>query len=269
MTTQTHPPGDARLLALFGLTGKLAVVTGAGAGFGAGIAGLLADAGARVVVADRDPDAARRTADEITARGGAAHARQVDVAEEPSVVGLFDAVVQDLGEVDVLVNNVGVFPKFPLTETTLDQWDHVHHVNLRSAFLCVREAAKSMIRQGRGGRIVCVSSVASLHPATHGNAVYAASKAGLNQFARGAALDLAPHGITVNAVLPGGVRTETGTRIGAEHTITGPATDPARFLLGWKDSTDPVAAAVLYLAAASGGHVTGHALLVDGGFLLS
>ncbi|MGE0383132.1 MAG: SDR family NAD(P)-dependent oxidoreductase [Gammaproteobacteria bacterium] len=258
-----------RLAALFGLEGKVVVVTGGGAGFGAAIAALLAAAGATVAVADRDEAAAERTVAAIRAAGGSAQAQPVDVADEPSVERMFQAVAGAIGEVDILVSNVGVFPKQYFTETTAAQWDGIHSVNLRGAFLCMRAAAQSMIRKGGGGRIVCISSIASLHPATYGNAAYSASKGGLNALVRGAALDLVRHGITVNAVLPGGVRTETGNQLGRSGTITGPATDERRFLLGWKDSADPVAAAVLYLAGHGGAHVTGQSLVVDGGFMIS
>jgi NAD(P)-dependent dehydrogenase (short-subunit alcohol dehydrogenase family) len=258
-----------RLTELFGLDGKVAVVTGGGAGMGASIASLLADAGAHVVVADCDVAAADNTVGAIERAGASAQAMRVDVADESSIGQLFAAVSSEAGEVDILVNNVGIFPKYPFTETTTEQWDQIHSVNLRGAFVCMREAARSMIRNGSGGRIICISSIASIHPATYGNAAYSASKGGVNMLTRGAALDLAEHHITVNAILPGGVRTESGMRLGRTRAVTGPACDDRRFLLGWKPTPQPIAAAVLFLAGTSGEHITGQTLVVDGGFMIS
>lgn len=258
-----------RLATLFGLEGRVAVVTGGAAGLGREIAQLLGDAGATVVVADRDALAAKTTCEAMNAAGLTAHALVADVMSERSVAELFDAVSQQIGSVDILVNNAGAFPKSPLTEITLEQWDQVQQLNLRGPFLCMRAAIRQMQAAGKGGRIVNVSSVASIHPATFANGAYSASKAGLNQLTRSAALDYAGAGITVNAVCPGAMRTEGASKLAASIEMKGPALDPGRWILGRHGEAQEVAAVILYLVGPAGSYATGQTFVIDGGFLVS
>jgi NAD(P)-dependent dehydrogenase (short-subunit alcohol dehydrogenase family) len=257
------------LTSLFGLQGQIAVITGGGAGLGRDLSLMFAGAGAHVVTADLNEEAARSVAGEIRGRGGKADALRVDVTDEASVIALFDHVRETLGGADVLVNNVGVYPNRPLLEMTVADWQFVQDVNLKGTFLCTREAVKQMKDKGRGGRIVNISSIASVHPALHGNSHYCASKAGVNMFTKEVALEVAEYGINVNALLPGGVMTETREkRVASTTTWRGPATDSKRFLLGtappWKH-----AVGALFLASPGAAHVTGQTLVADGGFLIS
>jgi NAD(P)-dependent dehydrogenase (short-subunit alcohol dehydrogenase family) len=254
---------------LFGLEGQVTVVTGAGTGLGRELAMMLALAGATIAVADIDFEAARRVASDIVGRGARAEAFKVDVANEASVEALFSAIREKLGPIQILVNNAGVYPNKPLLEMTAQDWDSVHHVNLRGPFLCSREAIKQMKEGGKGGRIVNISSINSLHPTLMGNAHYGASKAGLNMLTKSTALEFAADGINANVLVPGGILTENRKkRVASAGAWIGPASDPSRFLLGaappWKH-----AAAVLFLVGPGAAHVTGQTLVTDGGFLIS
>lgn len=268
-TAETRDAARAMIHAMFSLEGSTAVVTGGGAGLGREISLLLARAGATVVVADVNLGAARQTAKEITAEGGSARAVRTDVADEQSVLDLYTVLQSDFDGVDILVNNAGIYPNKPIDELTVEDWDTVHSINLRGPFLLMREAVKQMRLHRRGGRIINISSIASVHPALTGNTHYASSKAGLNMLTKALALEVAADGITVNAVLPGGVMTQTRKkRMGDTVNWGGPATDGARFLLGL---APPVkhATPVLFLASPASDHITGQTIVVDGGFLIS
>lgn len=228
---------------LFGLAGEVAVVTGAGAGLGKEIASLLARAGAAVVIADVRADAAETVASELRGRGHIALPIEADVADERSVLALFKRVEEELGGVTILVNNAGIYPNQLLVDMSVKDWDRVQSVNLRGAFLCSREAVRSLQARRRDGRIVNISSIAALHAPLMGDTSYAASKAGLTGLTKALALEVASDGIRVNAVLPGGVMTET-----RPTGLTGPATQPGRFLLGVAHPSKH-SAAVLFLAS--------------------
>jgi NAD(P)-dependent dehydrogenase (short-subunit alcohol dehydrogenase family) len=257
------------IAAMFDLSGRAAVVTGGGAGLGLEIALLLARAGAAVVVADIDLDAAEQATKTIAGEGGEARAIRTDVTSEQSILELYAFLDTEFGGIDILVNNAGIYPNRLIEDCTIEDWETVHSLNLRGPFLCMREAVKQMRNHGRGGRIINISSIASVHPALTGNTHYASSKAGLNMLTKALALEVAADGITVNAVLPGGVMTETRKkRMGDAPIWAGPATDGNRFLLGL---APPVkhASPVLFLASPSADHITGQTLVVDGGFLIS
>ncbi len=260
---------DADVLhSLFGLHGRVAVVTGGSAGIGKATAKLFAQAGASVVVANRNAANGEEVADALRDEGLDAIAIAVDVADEEAVVNLFIATLERLGGIDILVNNAGIMPKYPFTEATAGQWDEVQQVNLRGAYLCMREASKAMIDRGKGGRIVNVSSTSSLVPGVLGNAAYCASKGGMNMLTKSAALDLSPHKINVNAVLPGGTMTEAVIRLREGPTMfEGPNTESARYRLGRLAEPEEVASAILFLAGAGGNYITGQTIVVDGGFL--
>src|ERR1700755_596164 len=187
---------------------KVVVVTGAAQGIGAAIAQRFATEAATLVLLDVDADRLKRTATEA---GKAATAIVADVTDEATVDKVFARVAADHGRVDVLVNNVGGARNAQLWDMSADAWDFTIRLNLRSAFLCTRAAARLMMKQ-RAGAIVCMSSGAregTPWTAQHsGGAAYPAAKAGIHGFIRDAAFELAEHGIRINAVAPGPITTE-------------------------------------------------------------
>jgi NAD(P)-dependent dehydrogenase (short-subunit alcohol dehydrogenase family) len=249
--------------ALFDLAGKIALVTGGAAGIGAGIAELLARAGATVVIADCNADAATHRVELLKQQGLAVHAQWIDVTDEKSVADGVGAIVAERGAPWILVNNAGVQHRMMLLDTTVAHWDVVHAVNARGTFLMLREVAKHMIEAGQGGRIVNIASLGVRHPMIDGLAAYSSSKGAVMTLTQNAAYELAAHQITVNAVLPGGVAT------GA--VITGPEVrGPGlrRAPLGQCEPSD-MAVAVLYLSSPGARYVTNAALSVDAGYMLT
>jgi NAD(P)-dependent dehydrogenase (short-subunit alcohol dehydrogenase family) len=254
---------------LFAIDGDVALVTGAGSGIGAATARVLAEAGAEVVCADLSLEAAQTTAEAISEAGGKAAALQVDVADEASVEALIDAIAARSGRLDLLVNNAGIYPKYDFLEIPIDAWDRVQAVNLRGAYLCMRGALRLMKADRRGGRIVNIASIAALHPLIFDNSHYGATKAGVLTLTRAVAMEFAAHGVRCNAVLPGAVATEgAGRHAASGHHTHGPMTEPGRIPLARAGKPEDIAAAVLFLASPAAAYITGHGLVVDGGFLV-
>jgi NAD(P)-dependent dehydrogenase (short-subunit alcohol dehydrogenase family) len=243
------------------LAGKVAIVTGAGQGIGRAVARGLAAAGAAVVVSDVLAENAAATARQIEADGGSALGLGVDVSRRTQVQAMIDAAVSELRRVDILINNAGVFPRGTVLELEDETWDAVMDVNLRGTFLCSQAAARVMVEQGEGGRIINFASQAAFRPATNG-AHYAASKAGIVAFTRNMALEMAPYRITVNAIAPG--LTDTAQpRYGmteAEITAAG-ETVP----LGRIAQPEDMLPMILFLCGPGGGYITGQTHHVNGG----
>ncbi|AKH99701.1 dehydrogenase of unknown specificity, short-chain alcohol dehydrogenase like [Hoeflea sp. IMCC20628] len=243
------------------LDGKCAVITGGGGGIGAAIAEEFARAGARVVVADIDADAAVRVAERIAIARGAAEGRQVDVTDPESVDRLFDHCIEQYGGVDIFVASAGLSDKGDIFELELDEWRTIMDVNLTGSFLCAKRATKSMRDNGRGGRILLIGSPTGFRGALRGHVAYAASKGGLFAFAKSLARTVAVDKITVNVITPGQTDTEllwkTNPREAIEKIME---TVP----LGLAKPSD-VAAGALYLASDGAKHVTGISLDIDGG----
>ena len=252
---------------LFGLEGRVAAVTGAAEGMGREIASLLAGSGASVAILDRNAGGAEEVARAIGHRGGRALAIGVDLADEKSIVAAIRDVAQRLGGIDILVNCAGIQNRELLTETSAELWDLVQSVNSRGLFVCVREAARIMRAAGRGGRIINISSMGSIHPIMPGLAAYNASKAAVNALTRSAALELSGDGITVNAILPGAVATAGAAK------APGPAPSGRAVAglppLGRLATPTDIAAAVLFLASSGAAAITGQTLCIDAGYLLS
>lgn len=261
----------ARLTEMFGLEGKVAVVTDSGGLSSVDVAPVLADAGAAVVIADRDATAGA-LAERIAAAGGRAHAIATDIEDEAQVQALFSQVGARHGRLDILVNCAGVTANQPLLETSTELFDAMISANLRSVFWCMREAVRLMLGQG-GGRIINVTTMGALHPVLHGNQAYGSARAGVTMLTKTTAMDHAQDGILANVVMPGAiagkVRFHDHTRqaMVAGYQLSGPAVDAQRRLpLGMGSGTD-IAGAVLYLAGPAGRYITGQGIVLDGGFL--
>ena len=247
---------------------RVAVVTGAANGLGREIALLLAREGARVALGDLDAAGLERTTTAIKAAGGAAVSMVGDLTEEEPAKRLIETAVAEFGRLDILVNDVGGSRNARIWEMRVEDWDFVLRLNLRSTFLCTRAAVPHMMR-ARYGRIVCLSSGAREGtPWTayyQGGSAYSAAKAGVHGFVRDVALELAEHGINVNAVAPGPIDTERfgpGLRKLNETVEYSPNRMTPLRRLG---QPFEVAHAVLFLASDEASYITGHTLAVAGG----
>jgi 2-dehydro-3-deoxy-D-gluconate 5-dehydrogenase len=261
-------PSSARqpaLAQLLDLSGRGAIVTGAAMGIGLGIARRLHEAGAGVLIADVDEQAARGVASELEgARPGSALAVRADVSDPEDVRRLVRSTVEGFGTVDILVNNAGIYPVAPMLQMELATFRRVLDVNLTGLFLCTQEAAARMIEQGSGGRIVNITSIDALHPSMVGLAHYDASKHGAWGFTKNVARELAPHGILVNAVAPGGIETPGTGEVDEESMKAFEAMIP----MGRMGDADDIARTVLFLSSQLSSYMTGAQIVVDGGRLL-
>lgn len=253
------------LESMFGLAGKVAVVTGAAGGIGLGIATVLAEAGATVVIADRNIEAAEREAAALASTGLAVSAIALDVADERSVIAVCAEIVDRIGAPWLLVNNAALQDRQLLLEASTQEWDRIHSVNVRGSFVMTREAARAMVTAGGGGRIVNIGSNSVRGGIIKGLAAYASSKGAINALSLASAFELAEHGITVNTVLPGAVATPGAINATGPQTA-GPATRPTPF--GLQDPRE-IGAAVLFFASAAARPITNQVLAVDGGFSIS
>jgi 2-deoxy-D-gluconate 3-dehydrogenase len=268
------------LAQLLDLTGKVALVTGGARGIGEAIVRRLAEAGAAVMIADRDETAALEAAEHIAVDGGRAASVRADLGVVADVREMVTRTVAAFGRLDILVNNAGIFPFAAARDVSEEHWDRVLDVNLKGAFFAAQTAAERMIAQGQrgdpGGRIVNIASVDALRP-TGNLAAYDAAKAGLVMLTKALALELAPHGILVNAILPGEIATpgarEAGANLQQERGVPvaemGSPAFLARIPLRRLGQPDDVARVALFLASGLADYLTGSAIVVDGGWLLT
>lgn len=243
------------------LKDKVALVTGAQQGIGRAVAVALAREGAHVAVNYLDDSAAAsKVVDEARGHGVRAVALPGDVAQFEDVTAMAAAVERELGRVDILVNNAGIFPRVPFLEMTERDWDAVLDVNLKGGFLCAQAAARMMVADGRGGAIVNLASGAIR--GTPRGVHYSASKGGVVSMTRALALELAPHGIRVNAIAPGVTDTAQPRYGHSEEEILAMAkTIP----LGRIGTPDDIARVAVFLVSEDAGYMTGQTLFVNGG----
>lgn len=256
---------------LVSLKDKTAVVTGGAMGIGFGIAYRLAEAGANVVIADLNKEVGEKAAKELTASGWRVVFIKTNVALEEDVRRATDFAVKIYGGIDILVNNAGIYPIIPVMQMSPADFEKILAVNLRSVFLFTKAAGDVMIKQGRGGKIINITSIDALHPSSVGLAVYDASKHGLWGFTKNTALELAPHNIQVNAIAPGGINTP-GAGAGAPKTPQIEAIQK-KFLekipMRRMGEPDDIGRVALFLASNLSSYMTGSQIVVDGGVLLS
>jgi len=238
------------------LTDQVAVVTGGGAGIGRGIARAFAAFGARVAIWERDPATATSAAEEVGGLGLAA-----DVRDATEVDTALQRTVDELGPVRILVNNAGGVFNSPLLDTSENGWDALYRANLKHVLLCTQRVARVMVEAGAGGSIISVTSIEGVRAAP-GYAAYAAAKAGVINYTKTAALELAPYGIRVNALAPDITLTEGMATVappGAEERFG--YTVP----MGRPGHVDEMGGAAVFLASSLSSYVTGQTIHVDGG----
>jgi 3-oxoacyl-[acyl-carrier protein] reductase len=247
----------------FSLEGKVALVTGGAQGIGRTLCLALAQAGADVGVADILLTPAEGTASEIQAMGRKALAIEADVSKAESVRNMVNACVEGLGKLDILVNNAGVFPIAVVATMSEADWAKVMNINLTGVFLCC-QAALGPLRHSESGRIINLASVSGLVGAV-GMSHYAASKAGVVGFTKSLAREVAPNGITVNAIAPGIILTEQ-----ARHNFptSALAAYTAQVPLGRLGSPDDLSGMVMFLASAAAAYITGQVYAIDGGYTM-
>jgi NAD(P)-dependent dehydrogenase (short-subunit alcohol dehydrogenase family) len=250
-------------LPYFDLGGKISLITGAGRGIGRAIALALARAGSDAALVARSQDELEATAGEIRNLGPRAAAFPADLTQTRHLSALTENIAGTMGAIDILVNNAGINIPQDSVDVTEDAWDAIMNINLKGAFFLAQAVGKVMIAQGRGGRIINITSQTG-SVALAKRAVYCASKAGLNLVTKVLAMDWAPHGILVNAVAPTFIETEMTKGFLADPEFRQYAL--AKNLLKRFGKPDDVAGAVLYLASPIANMVTGHVLLVDAGW---
>ena len=247
------------------LQNKVAIVTGAATGIGQGIAIRLAREGAAIVVDYvGKPGAADETLNAIKSAGGKAVAVAADVSNPQQVQAMVDEAVRTFGSLDILVNNAGIEFKHPFVDFPVEQFQKIISVNLIGPFVCAQIAARQMIKQGKGGRIINISSVHEDLPMPT-NAPYCATKGGIRMLTRTIAVELAPHKITVNNIGPGAIFTPIDADVEANKALEDALM--AEIPLGRWGKPEEVASLAAFLASDEAAYCTGSTFFIDGGML--
>jgi NAD(P)-dependent dehydrogenase (short-subunit alcohol dehydrogenase family) len=249
---------------LLNLAGKVAVVTGASSGLGVTFAEALGEAGATVEIAARRIDSLNKVASDLKAQGTKARAFQCDVSVESQVKALLKDTVENLGRLDIIVNNAGVAALSPSTEISIEEWNRVVSVNLTGVFLCSRTAASHMIKQGEHGKIINIASIYGAVGDVFPTAPYYATKGAVINLTRDLAVEWAPYKLNVNAIAPGFFPSEMTQGIFSEPGYMEYVTKMTP--LGRVGAADDLKGAIVFLASAASDYVTGQTLFVDGGW---
>ena len=251
----------------FRLDGKRLFITGGSRGLGREMALAIAEAGAEVVLVGREADSLAATAADIRQLGCTAVALPGDVSLPAECERICHEVLEQHGPIDILINNVGGRRiNVPLADQTLEQWQQIMDLNLTSTFLCMKHLGGAMVKRGRGGRIINVASISGMIANRDiGGRSYETAKAAVIQLTRAAAADWAPHGVTVNAICPGGFMTAPNVRWAAENpaVITQFRAQIPQGDFGRPEDLGPLA---VYLASDAARYMTGAALVIDGGY---
>jgi 3-oxoacyl-[acyl-carrier protein] reductase len=246
------------------LDNKVAIVTGAGRGIGRAISEKLIDAGANVIACDIDLAEVNKTAKILNLHRKASVASRVDVTDFDSVRSLVKMTIETYGKVDILVNNAGIMYRTRILDIRLEEWEHTLQVNLTGPFLCT-QAVLPLMKKRRFGRIVNIASSAGRSVSTLGGAHYTASKAGLLGFTRAVAKEVAPYGITVNAVCPGLIDTEMSRKTTTKKELQNFLDS---FPINRIGTPQEVGDLVVFLCSDKASYITGAALDINGGDLM-
>ncbi|MFC1974158.1 SDR family NAD(P)-dependent oxidoreductase [Chloroflexota bacterium] len=257
---------------LFDLSGKGAMVTGGARGIGFGIARRLAEAGADVLIADVDTEEAKLAVQKLGSYGFKAIWTKCDVTKKTEVKSAIKTAISTLGNLNILVNNAGIYPFKNIFDATDAEWDKVIAINLKGTYLCAREASHQMIKRKQGGCIINIGSTSSVKPSRFGLVHYTASKGGVLMLTKSLAREFAPYGIRVNVIAPGGIPTAP-TQSNQPSVLTNTQETNTEFLqrvpLGRPGRPDDIGTAALFLASEASSYMTGSLVVVDGGYLLS
>jgi NAD(P)-dependent dehydrogenase (short-subunit alcohol dehydrogenase family) len=258
---------------LINLTGRCAIVTGGARGIGLAICHRLAEAGAKVLIADLNGDEAGKVSNELNSLGYETRSSKCDIAIEDDVKRMISEAIKTLGRINILVNNAGVYPRKPLHEMTGKDFEQVISVNLTGMFLCSRYAAQEMINKQLGGCVINIASIEAVHPSSTGMVAYDASKGGVLMLTKSMAHELGPHGIRVNAIAPGGIKTQgVLSQVGShqsEANLKEFRSFISRIALDRMGDADDIARVALFLASDLSTYITGDLIVVDGGYLVS
>ncbi len=248
----------------FSLAGQRALVTGGSRGIGLGIARGLASAGADIVLVAREPEVLEAARASLSDLGRRVDAEPFDMTAIDSIQAMYRSVVERCGSIDILVNNAGGIRRGPTEDVALEDWRRVIDLNLTSVFALSQCFARERIETRRGGKIILIASLLS-EAARRGTASYAASKGGIRQLTKALAVDWAPHGIRVNAIGPGYIRTDLTASLQQDPEFDGWVV--GRTPLGRWGTPEDLASAAVFLASPASDFITGQILYVDGGWL--